>query len=512
MVRNLAVLLGLALATVAGPALAGNCAGFTDVSDASSFCGDVSWIKNRAITLGCGNGTTYCPNDAVSRLQMAAFLHRLGNETFLQGGNAFGATAVLGTGDDQPLELWVGGQRVARFQPNAVVFSNTPAPPNVLLGYAGNGVYTNVSGATVAGGGAPGGQNAFAEGSWQCTLGYGCLNGVTDLYGTIGGGAGNLAGNGDNDVRNTEFATVGGGLSNWANADGTTIGGGVVNLANGSSATVAGGYFNRAGGVNASIGGGISNLANGREAAIPGGNSNKASGTGSFAAGSHANAANDGCFVFGDKWTVSDVTCGAPNQFVARAIGGFYLFTNGYNDSNYTGVQLTPGASAWSTFSDRNGKENVSTVDPVDVLDRLNAIPIATWNWKAQDAAIRHMGPMAQDFHAAFALGEDERHISTVDADGVALAAIQGLYRVVRAKDARITEQQGRIADQERVLAEQSGRLDAQQAELDAVRREISALRALADDVAFVKSGMAALVQAMRFGQRVATREDLNPP
>jgi trimeric autotransporter adhesin len=54
---------------------------------------------------------------------------------------------------------------------------------------------------------------------------------------------------------------------------------------------------------------------------------------------------------------------------------------------------------------------------------------IATWNWKSQDASIRHMGPMAQDFHAAFGLGETDKGISTMDADGVALAAIQGMHQ-----------------------------------------------------------------------------------
>ncbi len=37
------------------------------------------------------------------------------------------------------------------------------------------------------------------------------------------------------------------------------------------------------------------------------------------------------------------------------------------------------------------------------------------------------MGPMAQDFRAAFGLGVNDTSIVTVDADGVALAAIQGL-------------------------------------------------------------------------------------
>ena len=56
--------------------------------------------------------------------------------------------------------------------------------------------------------------------------------------------------------------------------------------------------------------------------------------------------------------------------------------------------------------------------------------------------SIRHIGPMAQDFYAAFGVGEDDRHISTVDADGVALAAIQGLYQVVQDKDAAIASLQ----------------------------------------------------------------------
>jgi len=60
---------------------------------------------------------------------------------------------------------------------------------------------------------------------------------------------------------------------------------------------------------------------------------------------------------------------------------------------------------------------------------------------------------MAQDFYAAFGVGEDDKHISTVDADGVALAAIQGLYQLVREKDAQITAQQEQIAALEAHIA-----------------------------------------------------------
>ena len=63
---------------IAPAALAAPCAEFTDVEDASGFCPNVEWLKNRSITLGCTTATLYCPNDPVNRLQMAAFMNRLG--------------------------------------------------------------------------------------------------------------------------------------------------------------------------------------------------------------------------------------------------------------------------------------------------------------------------------------------------------------------------------------------------------------------------------------------------
>jgi hypothetical protein len=92
----------------------------------------------------------------------------------------------------------------------------------------------------------------------------------------------------------------------------------------------------------------------------------------------------------------------------------------------------------------------------VDVLERLAAIEISTWNYKTQDHSIRHMGPMAQDFYAAFGLGEDQKRINTVDADGVALAAVQGLNVKLQLrleeKDRQIDRLEGRVAELERLM------------------------------------------------------------
>jgi hypothetical protein len=63
--------------TIAGPVRAAPCAGFVDVDAASAFCPSVEWVRNRGVTTGCAS-SLYCPDQAVSRLAMAAFMQRLG--------------------------------------------------------------------------------------------------------------------------------------------------------------------------------------------------------------------------------------------------------------------------------------------------------------------------------------------------------------------------------------------------------------------------------------------------
>jgi hypothetical protein len=101
--------------------------------------------------------------------------------------------------------------------------------------------------------------------------------------------------------------------------------------------------------------------------------------------------------------------------------------------------------------SDRNTKENFAPISPAEVLDRVAAMPISRWNYKA-DRQERHLGPMAQDFYAAFGLGMDDKHISMVDADGVALAAIQGLNQKLEQKEAEITDLKSRLERLEQLL------------------------------------------------------------
>ena len=90
--------------------------------------------------------------------------------------------------------------------------------------------------------------------------------------------------------------------------------------------------------------------------------------------------------------------------------------------------------------SDRNAKEGFVPVDPQGILARVATLPVETWSYKAERPAVRHIGPMAQDFAAAFGVGGDPTRIHAVDASGVALAAIQGLYQLVQAQTAELRE------------------------------------------------------------------------
>ena len=72
-------------------------------------------------------------------------------------------------------------------------------------------------------------------------------------------------------------------------------------------------------------------------------------------------------------------------------------------------------------------KENFTNVSTQEILDKVVDIPIISWRFKSEDNSICHIGPVAQDFIETFGYGLDDKHITATDADGVALAAIQGL-------------------------------------------------------------------------------------
>ena len=101
--------------------------------------------------------------------------------------------------------------------------------------------------------------------------------------------------------------------------------------------------------------------------------------------------------------------------------------------------------------SDRNAKKGFKSVDTNQVLNKVSQLSIQTWQYKDDDVSIRHMGPMAQDFRAAFGLGKDDKTIASVDTTGVAFAAIQALHSQLQEKDRviiQLEERTQRLEDQ----------------------------------------------------------------
>ena len=411
--RNYFPLLVAAAMLAAAPAHAQTCTPFTDVAASDPFCTNIQWMFNRGITLGC-TATTYCPTQFVRRDQMAAFMNRLGNVTFQQGGNAFAATAVLGTTDSRPLEVMVGNQRAMRIErTNIGAFDSV----NIIAGASTNrigitctGVFCSaldpVIGSAIAGGGTP---SVFPLDA----------NLISDSFGFIGGGSSNTVGNDDSDEGNATHGTVAGGLFNRAVA---------------ARATVGGGGFNRAGG---------------QDSVIPGGRDNRTDGDFALAAGRRAEAFADGCFVWSDS-SAGTTACNTANLFLARATGGFALRTN---TALTSGCAIAAGGGAWSCSSARDLKDDFSAVDPEDVLDRVASLPISTWRYRDEASRARHLGPTAEDFHQAFGLGDSSREIGLIDGQGVALAAIQGLNAKLEAQARVLDDQRQAIAALQRELA-----------------------------------------------------------
>jgi trimeric autotransporter adhesin len=145
--------------------------------------------------------------------------------------------------------------------------------------------------------------------------------------------------------------------------------------------------------------------------------------TSAYAFGYRAHSDHKGSFVYSDQ-SASDFYSTAENQFLVRAAGG----TTFYSASDLSmGVNLPAGGGAWTTISDSTKKENIREVDYMDILNKVNQLEVSEWNYKSQKSDIRHIGPMAQDFYEIFGIGESDTTITTIDIDGVNLAALKAL-------------------------------------------------------------------------------------
>jgi hypothetical protein len=242
------------------------------------------------------------------------------------------------------------------------------------------------------------------------------------------------------------------------------VGGGAFNQANGQLSTIPGGYYN---------------LANGNSSVAVGGERNQASGAYSFAAGWGAEATHDRSFVWSSYGSAHSAFADRFHVFASNGFSVDYSTQNadgngsrwvkitplipGLTISTWTGASLSDGGT-WNNASDRSRKTNFQPIDTLEVLDSVTTLPLQTWSY-TNELTVRHLGPTAQDFRAAFALGADDKSFGTIDADGVALAAIQGLNQKMVEE---AIDKEAQIASLQRALNELQERVAA----LERINRE----------------------------------------
>jgi hypothetical protein len=442
--------------------------GFVGAGTAGAARGDDSFV-------GAGsNGTAAAENSAV---------------VSGDGNDADGLQSVIGAGQTNAVGLSASGGFIGAGSGNSARASGSFVGAGTGNKATGNDSFVGAGGTNSAGPGAfvgagsanTTGQNSFVGSGYEnaasgsgafvgaggMTFFQAATNGANSAAGTdafVGAGDGNLAG--------TTQSVVAGGVSNrilQSAAGGATgavdavIGGGYENIieatASGGAAyaVIAGGEANLAAGAAAALGGGVKNDATGSYATVPGGIGNRAAGIGSFAAGARSGALHNGTFVWSDDASSAPLNSTAPYQFLARAAGGFSLYSNA---TATAGVKLAPGSGAWASLSDRNMKTAILPLSGEALLDKVVRLPVSEWSYTSE-RGVRHVGPMAQDFYAAFDVGDDNRHITTIDEDGVALAAIKTLY-----------------AKSERNNATALRENEALRAQISQERRELAALTA----------------------------------
>ena len=314
-------------------------------------------------------------------------------------GNA-GTTAVdfIGTSDNQPLSIRANSASAIQIQPSAELTSSRPITHNIIEGSRANGVISPARGATISGGGSVNDADPLYT--------TGGSNRVDDHYGAIGGGFDNQAGSQTASASDAAFATVGG-APNSGDSNGDE--GSFVWADQSSNADFVSAQSNQF----------IIRAANG-----VGINTNSIGGSTEMVVQSLDGGTTFQLRTLSNKsgsLSVSDTT-GTMSVLTAPTGGSDRLQVLGGSGGTAT---LTNGGT-WTNASSRSYKENFSAVNAADVLSRLVALPIMTWDYIGSAEGL-HMGPVAEDFKESFGLAGDGKSISTVDADGIALAAIQGL-------------------------------------------------------------------------------------
>ncbi|HEV8581506.1 MAG TPA: tail fiber domain-containing protein [Thermoanaerobaculia bacterium] len=154
----------------------------------------------------------------------------------------------------------------------------------------------------------------------------------------------------------------------------------------------------------------------------------------------------------GNSWQFANFNSSFQISVPGSPVGQFNLVSNGDLQIGHDVY-----AHAFIPSSSRELKENFSPVNGREILVKLAAMPLKEWSFRTEPAK-RHIGPVAEDFQAAFGLGQEGQGLNLTDVNGVTIAALQGLHAQVEDQRQTIEKQQALI----RQLEERLSRLEGQ--------------------------------------------------
>ncbi len=148
-------------------------------------------------------------------------------------------------------------------------------------------------------------------------------------------------------------------------------------------------------------------------------------------------------------------TSGGDGEWTFRTGSQGGKFVIGKTGSGVQVFQVFSGgnvaiAGTLTQSSSRTKKENIEDVDHQEILAKVTQLPIREWNYIHDQDYIKHIGPMAEDFHSLFDVGQGPKTLSTLDTSGIALAAIQALQQQ---KDKEVEELNQQLDERDNQIA-----------------------------------------------------------
>ncbi len=135
-------------------------------------------------------------------------------------------------------------------------------------------------------------------------------------------------------------------------------------------------------------------------------------------------------------WDIAAAGFDSTLRFYAFGVGSNVVIFSGVGNRIRAdnGAYLSAGG-VWTNASSRTYKNRIKLINKDSILEKILLVPVYSWYYINSNE--RHIGPLSEDFHKVFPVGDmtdpsRTKSLSALDVAGVSLAATQQLYLLVK--------------------------------------------------------------------------------